>query len=377
MNAKLSIHSIPEAVNCLVDCFYHNMDHEIPIDQRYYILSHFHSDHYRGISKSWNRGRIICSEVTANLLMTQYNINISQIIILGINCTIVIRGRSLDMKTQEIAVTFLDANHCPGAVIITFQLASGKYHIHCGDMRYHPRMKLYPKLQEIVERKESLERLYLDTTYADKKHTFMSQDESIDLASSLASDFITKDSTDDWLILVCAYTIGKEKLFNAIAEKINANIFMDKEKLDVLSCLGPSYTEGISRGRYSSDRYAAPIHICPMNLVGSVTPIFHPNFDSIQSYMDEYNRTSSGQRHAHRVLAFLPTGWSTSSKYNRNHPSAIRENIAIHLIPYSEHSQFNELMEFVRYLKPKEVVPTVFSDVSSLFNSSTMLLVIY
>jgi len=34
----------------------------------------------------------------------------------------------------------------------------------------------------------------------------------------------------------------------------------------------------------------------------------------------------------------------------------------VQLIAYSEHSQCNELMEFVGFLRPKQVVPTVFSD---------------
>lgn len=33
--------------------------------------------------------------------------------------------------------------------------------------------------------------------------------------------------------------------------------------------------------------------------------------------------------------------------------------LSIHLVPYSEHSSFTELQQYVKFLKPKQLVPTV------------------
>jgi DNA repair metallo-beta-lactamase len=54
----------------------------------------------------------------------------------------------------------------------------------------------------------------------------------------------------------------------------------------------------------------------------------------------------------------VPTGWVDSGKCEG---FRVVEKVPwkIHLIPYSEHSSFPELQEFVAFLKPKRIVPTV------------------
>ncbi|VFQ97637.1 unnamed protein product [Cuscuta campestris] len=85
-------------------------------DCSHWFLTHFHADHYQGLTKSFCHGKIYCSMVTAKLVNMKMGIPWDNIDILPLNKKINIAG---------IDVTCFDANHCPGAIIILFEPPSG------------------------------------------------------------------------------------------------------------------------------------------------------------------------------------------------------------------------------------------------------------
>ena len=67
---------------------------------------------YAGLNSGFSAGIIYCSHVTSNLLIRDMRVNPSCIRALPLDTELVIEG---------IRVTLIDANHCPGAVLLLFK----------------------------------------------------------------------------------------------------------------------------------------------------------------------------------------------------------------------------------------------------------------
>ena len=54
------------------------------------------------------------------------------------------------------------------------------------------------------------------------------------------------------------------------------------------------------------------------------------------------------------MVGFVPTGWTYEMK-RKTYPVRSKGACHIHLVPYSEHSSYTELRDYVRFLKPQHV----------------------
>jgi len=202
-----------------------------------YFLSHFHSDHYVGLSSTWQHGPIYCSRVTANLVRTRLRVDPQWVVELPWEEWIEVPG------VDGVRVRGLDANHCPGSMLFLFENRKGRTPIrvlHCGDFRAEPKHLDHPLLRPGKDRTQRIDTVYLDTTYLDPKYAFPTQKSVIDACAemcrllnndqapdlkdsgSLAS-FVTKaveikeepgttPSKRRLLIVVGTYSIGKERI---------------------------------------------------------------------------------------------------------------------------------------------------------------------
>ncbi|KAL0332442.1 UNVERIFIED_CONTAM: DNA ligase 6 [Sesamum calycinum] len=317
-----------------------------------YFLSHFHSDHYTGLSPQWSKGIIYCSSITANLLHQILKIPRPFILPLPLSQPLIIDGAE---------VWLVDANHCPGAVQFLFKVpascdggagSSGvvtyEKYVHTGDFRYCDEMKNESALSEFI----GADAVFLDTTYCNPKFVFPSQEESIDYIVGVIERIGVENegvAAKNVLFLVATYVIGKERILVEISRRCKRKIHVSGRKMAVLSALGFG-----ENGVFTEDELESDVHVVGWNVLGETWPYFRPNFVKMKEIMSE--------RGYSKVVGFVPTGWTYEVKRNK---FAVRskDSFEIHLVPYSEHSNYDELREFVKFLKPKRVIPTVGADV--------------
>nr|CAH8849020.1 unnamed protein product [Trichobilharzia regenti] len=330
-----------------------------------YFLSHFHSDHFRGIHKNF-KGRIYCSEVTKNLLKDTYGPNLVISVLEIEKCT----------KICDVEVTAFDANHCPGSLMFLFHLPSKqKTYLHTGDFRYTPEMLILPSsltnyltndcLKDMSSRIDSV---FLDTTYCFSQYDFPTQEKVIEGAVKITAEYLTKDRTT--LIICGMYSIGKERFVYGIASELNLQVWLPKyqSRLVKLAAQGGCDVCKKLLQCVTNNPQKAQLHVLPMQQLNLKSLIKHRNEMGSPLPADPFQK-SSCKSNSRPVLGWRPTGWS-HRKLNRSQTSLIplpegvvlegrQENIHIYGAPYSEHSSFLELKEFITRLRPSRVVPTV------------------
>ncbi|KAM9133008.1 DNA cross-link repair 1A protein isoform 1-T2 [Pangshura tecta] len=290
-----------------------------------YFLTHFHSDHYTGLTKKFTFP-IYCNKITGNLVKSKLRVQEQYVHTLPMDTECIVNG---------IKVVLLDANHCPGATMILFCLPNGNVMLHTGDFRADPSMEHCPLL---IGRK--IHTLYLDTTYCSPEYTFPSQQEVIQFAINTAFETVTLNPRT--LVVCGTYSIGKEKVFLAIAQVLGSKASMSQDKYKTLQCLESAAVNSL----ITRDWNNTLLHLLPMMQI---------NFKGLQNHLNKFSEKFD------QVLAFRPTGWTYSDSCHTlaDIKPQTRGKITIYGIPYSEHSSYLEMKRFVQWLKPQKIIPTV------------------
>ena len=266
-------YKIMPGTNIAVDAFSYG-----PIAS-YYFLTHFHADHYTGISKKF---KVHCSSVTANLLQLRYKFDKNSITVIPIEEWFVVDG---------VKIFALDANHCPGAIILIFELIDGRRYLHTGDFRYSS------VIDKILT--DPFDIVYLDETFGkDSKYVFPTQKYTIEKCIDIVLETLSSSQSTlkpiKTLFLVGSYTIGKEKVALGISKALGIKIYCSEAKRKVLDCLEwEDLAESLTADPTTS------LHLVSMSQL---------NQKSISNYVDKYTEFT-------HIVAFRPTGWAFSASW--------------------------------------------------------------
>ncbi|KRY01037.1 DNA cross-link repair 1A protein [Trichinella pseudospiralis] len=323
-------------------------------DIELYFLSHFHHDHYVGLTRHFD-APICCSQITASLVHLKLKVSKSFLRVFNVN-------EWTDLGDDN-SVMLIDANHCPGAVMFLFHLKNDHYVLHTGDFRAEQVVLDNPIWSSI-----RVDYLYLDTTYFNPAYIFPCQMVAITKMISIVKQI--QQQHNKLLILVGTYQVGKERIFTALAEALDCKVAVEKNKMQTLKCFDDKKLSD-SLTLLKSSTF---LHVVPMSFL---------NRQKLIAYLGCYPTYE-------HLVAIKPTGWEFSGrtedslidiqKMNKitilGMLGAVRRVYGIfpekqvqHIlngillffagVPYSEHSSFDELKQFVVKLRPKQVIPTV------------------
>jgi DNA cross-link repair 1A protein len=325
---------------------------------RAYFLSHFHSDHYVGLTSSWSHGPIYCSRVTANLVREQLRVDARWVVELEFE-------REAEVESAPgVVVTMIPANHCPGSAMFLFEkVVSGQGGarrlqrvLHCGDFRASREMITHPLLRPDPvdqttgkKRQQRIDTCYLDTTYLNPKYAFPSQssvmqacaDLCVSLDASPPDDMLRHSAVAQngsaisqflhppptaaqqpspaatslppprLLVVVGTYSIGKERLCVALAHALKSKIYAPPAKQRICACLEDPELAAL----LTSDPRAAQVHMAPLFELRAETLAAYldaqqtPPAAQTQTTLDAGDAATGFGRFTHAV-ALRPTGWT-------------------------------------------------------------------
>ena len=133
---------------------------------------------------------------------------------------------------MNVKLKFIDANHCPGAVMSIISGPLGTV-LHTGDFRYNG-----PKMLSDIhdENDQEIDFLYMDNTFSTDAEHFPPQEMAY-LSLKKKIDQLRKADINYKFYLYC-YTLGKEEMFINLAKDFKTKIKVTKDRYNRLLAIG-------------------------------------------------------------------------------------------------------------------------------------------
>lgn len=324
----------------LIDAFTFGMG--VPGCQGFF-LTHFHSDHYAGLSVRWkSQVPVYASPVTAAFVQHVYGLAVIALAVTENNDEMIWHPVGSNCSS-EWSVSLLDANHCPGSVMLVFKQETAKdkdalFYLHTGDFRAN--QALIRDLPKGIE----WDAIYMDCTYSDAAYCHPDQDQVIQEACKRVVELLKGYKKP--LVQVQTYLVGKERLTMALAESLHTLIYAGP-KHRLLAAGLEKWHQGRFVNLLTEDPLQAAIHLTSLT-------------NSFSGYSNNANGNSPINNNTECDICVIlkPTGWvqAFQEKHSqKNNADAIQVDV-----PYSEHSSHAELVNFLKAARPwKWIVPTV------------------
>ena len=226
-------------------------------------------------------------------------------------------------------VTLIDANHCPGAVMYLFEGYFGTI-LSTGDFRYAANM-----FEDTVLENKQVDICYLDNTYLNSTYTNIPlRNEATEELIQLIKVKIKNNS--NILFAIIMKNLGKEDMLIQIAKTFDTKILISTKRFE-------RYINALSLDKsYFTTVYNSDIFICADD---SDLNIAHNIKDRKLIRIKPSALDYACEKRPKKLQVVIDLySKSISTYYN---------------VPYTDHSSFNELVDFVKFLKPKRLIPIV------------------
>ncbi|KAL3496628.1 hypothetical protein BJX62DRAFT_193658 [Aspergillus germanicus] len=240
-----------------IDYFRKNLERPPPLAC---FLSHAHSDHLQGL-ESFRAPFIYCSAATRELLLQiekyphrmNFNTGILESRRLHYkHLSKLLRPIPLNTPTEidltprlSIRVTLLDANHCTGAVMFFIE-GDGKAILYTGDIRAEPwwvgSLIRHPIFIPYTLGNKRLDKIYLDTTFANTSHAFYTFPSKAEGLAELLRKL--EPYPEDTIFYFRAWTFGYEEVWRALSAALKSKIHVDRYQIGLYRSVASACKEG-------------------------------------------------------------------------------------------------------------------------------------
>ncbi|XP_054480658.1 protein artemis [Anoplopoma fimbria] len=318
------------------------------LHSRAYFLSHCHKDHMKGLKgpilkrklKFSRTVRLYCSFVTKELLLSNPRYSFWEEYIVPLELESPTQISLVDEASgekEDILVTLLTAGHCPGSVMFLFEGSHGNV-LYTGDFRLAAGDVSRIEQLHSGSRVKDIQSVYLDSTFYDPRfYQIPTRETCLNGILELVGNWISQSSYHVvWLNCKAAY--GYEYLFTNLGEEFNTQIHvrslaMFKKMPEILSYVTTDRRTQIHACRHPRDEEFLQGNRLPCGCTASDgTPL--------------------------RIISIKPsTMWFGERMRKTN--VVIKTGASSFRACFSFHSSYSELKNFLSYLQPVNIYPSV------------------